>query len=319
MKTYLSIDGGGTKTKYLLTDELGRQLAETTTATTHYLQCGLDGLTANLQSGIQTICQQAKTTEITAAFFAAAGYGDIPDDEEKIATAAKAAFKDVLFGIGNDCENALIGSLAGDPGINIVAGTGSIGLGIDEQGILFRSGGWHHIFGGDEGSAYWLASHFIQEFTKQADDRHKKTYLYQYLRDKYDFKHDSDILVMTIEDWNFEREKIAAMAMDVYQCALAGDEYCLSLYKEAAFELAEVILAIKNTLNFSQPIKLSYSGGVFKAKEFILEPLRDILKNEEFELIEPLLTPHAGGIILAMRLDNQDMTREILDNLSKIN
>ena len=319
MKTYLSIDGGGTKTKYLLTDENGIQLAETTTATTHYLQCGLSGLTDNLQAGLMTICRQANIEDVTAIFFAAAGYGDIPEDEEKIREAAGKAFENIPFGIGNDCENALIGSLAGDPGINIVAGTGSIGLGYDDNGQMFRSGGWHHIFGGDEGSAYWLACQLIKEFTKQSDGRHPRTYLYQYLKDKYHFKHDSDILVMTIEEWNFDREKVAALALDVYECALAGDECCLNIYKEAAKELTEIILAIKDCLSFNLPIKLSYSGGVFKAGKLILDPLRYELKADEFELIEPLLTPHAGGIILALRLDKREITPEILANLTKIN
>ena len=320
MKTYLSIDGGGTKTKYLLSDEKGRQLTEVTFGTTHYLQCGLDGLTANLKQGISQICQQANIEErdIAAAFFAAAGYGDIPEDEEKIRKAAQAAFGDIVFNVGNDCENALIGSLAGQPGINIVAGTGSIGLGFDDEGQLFRSGGWHHIFGGDEGSAYWLACHLIQEFTKQADQRKPKTYLYDYLRQHYQFKNDSDILVLTLEKWNFERETIAALAKDVYHCAQAGDPYCLSLYRQAAGELAEIIRAIKNTLTFSPPIKLSYSGGVFNAGDLILRPLAEQLSGESFELIEPLLTPHAGGIILALRLDHQEVNEEILANLAAI-
>ncbi len=317
MKTYLSIDSGGTKTKYLLCDESGRFLATTTLATAHYLQVGLAGLTANLKTGIQAVCQQANITanDIAAAFFAAAGYGDIPEDEEKITKAAQVAFGSIKFQVGNDCENALIGSLAGQAGINIVAGTGSIGLGFDNEGQLFRSGGWHHIYGGDEGSAYWLACHLIQEFTKQADHRKPKTYLYHYLRDTYQFKHDSDILVMTIEQWNFEREKVATLAKDVYNCAKAGDEYCLDLYKQAANELAEVILAIKNTLTFQKPIKLSYSGGVFQAGDLILAPLAAAL-DDEFTVIEPLLSPEAGGIILALRLDNQEINPTILNNLA---
>ena len=319
MKYFLSIDGGGTKTFYLLCDQQGRSLAGAFLATTHYLQCGLVKLTDNLNEGIASVCRSAKIDpqQITAAFFAAAGYGDIPADEVKIKNAAQQAFGDIPWQIGNDCENALIGSLAGQPGINIVAGTGSIGLGIDETARLFRSGGWHHIYGGDEGSAYWLACRLIQEFTKQADGRKPKTLLYDYLRKTYDFTFDSDILVRCIEEWGFQREKIAAMAVDVYNCALNGDPFCLDLYSLAAAELAEIISAIKTELAFKLPIKVSYSGGVFNSGKLILKPLESLLPKTDYLLCEPLLSPAAGGIILAMRLAGLTPTESILNKLKE--
>ena len=56
---------------------------------------------------------------------------------------------------GNDMVCAWAGSLGGEDGINIVAGTGSIGYG-ERAGASARAGGWGEVFG-DEGSAYWIA------------------------------------------------------------------------------------------------------------------------------------------------------------------
>ena len=43
MKTYLGIDGGGTKTKLILCGQDGKVLAEDTRPTCHYMQVGLSG------------------------------------------------------------------------------------------------------------------------------------------------------------------------------------------------------------------------------------------------------------------------------------
>lgn len=53
---------------------------------------------------------------------------------------------------GNDSQAAWAGSLACQPGVNIVAGTGAIGFGVDANGNMARASGWGP-FCGDEGSA----------------------------------------------------------------------------------------------------------------------------------------------------------------------
>jgi hypothetical protein len=54
----------------------------------------------------------------------------------------------------NDAVCAWAGSLGGEDGITIVAGTSSIGYG-ERKGRAARAGGWGEPFS-DEGSAYWI-------------------------------------------------------------------------------------------------------------------------------------------------------------------
>ncbi|MEI9903464.1 MAG: BadF/BadG/BcrA/BcrD ATPase family protein [Asticcacaulis sp.] len=61
------------------------------------------------------------------------------------------------------------GSLAGADGINIVAGTGSIGYG-ERLGRGARAGGWGEVFS-DEGSAYWIAVQGLAAFARMSDGR----------------------------------------------------------------------------------------------------------------------------------------------------
>lgn len=317
MRYYLSIDGGGTKTKILLTDENGIKLSENLQSTCHYLQCGLDGLTNIIKSGLLECLSTANLaySDITYAFIAAAGYHDIDEDDPLIESAIEKAMNSIPFSVGNDMENAFAGALAMNCGINIVAGTGSIAYGKDSFGNTYRCGGWHHIFGGDEGSAYWFGCQLIREFTRQYDGRDTKTALYYHLKDTYGLTTASDILNLTVIDWDFDRSKVASLSTSVYELAKLGDPHALTFYCMAAKELSDMILATRNSLNFTTTVNVSYTGGVFKSGMYLLDPLSKCLENSNFILCPPILQPDCGGILLAMQYSGQNITPNIIANL----
>src|SRR5579864_6209298 len=75
---------------------------------------------------------------------------------EESETAPRLATRAQRVRVVHDGEIAAAGALGGRPGIVVVAGTGSVALGIDERGRRVRVGGWGFLFG-DEGSAFWIA------------------------------------------------------------------------------------------------------------------------------------------------------------------
>lgn len=322
MKYYLGVDGGGTKTKFIICDEHGMLKAQSIQPTCHYLQCGFDGVSRVMKAGLHECLEISAlhTKDIISAFIACAGYRDIEKDSPFIEEAVRKAYPTIPHVIGNDMENALAGSLAGACGINVIAGTGSIGLGINEKHEMMKSGGWHHIFGGDEGSAYWIACQLIQHFTKQSDGREPKTILYDTVKEEYQFQDDSDILDTCVVKWGFDRTRIAAMSKSVYTLAKQGDLIAIEIFEKAAKELADIYLAIYRHLPFtSECVPVSYSGGVFKSGDFVLNPLKEYLSCEpKLKLVHPVLSPDAGSIILAMQHYGVDISEEIIQNLSMI-
>ena len=182
---------------------------------------------------------------------------------------------------------------------------------------MCRSAGWHHIFGGDEGSAYWIACRLIQHFTKQSDGREPKTALYEAVKTQYHLQEDSDILTTCVVNWNFDRTRVAAMSQTVFTLAKQNDPVAMKIFQEAAKELADIYLAIYRHLPFtSKNIPVSYSGGVFKSGSYILEPLKEYLSIEPtLTLTAPILSPDAGSIILAMQYDNRLIDEKIIQNL----
>lgn len=300
---YIGIDGGGSTTDLFLVNNKGELLNKQILPASNYLVNGFEETKRILNNGVISAIREVgiEFSDIKSMFIAIAGYGDIKSDEERLNIEVKELFNGIDVKIGNDTMNALEGSLAGESGINIIAGTGSIGLGRDDNYNYFRSGGWHHIFGGDEGSGYWLATNLLRHFSRQSDKREEKTFLYDYLKEKYNWKDDSQMLDMILNNFNEDRSKIAGLAPDVSYCASFGDEICIQILKDAARELADIIIAIYNKLEFKSTVKVSYSGGVFKSGKYILEPLKENLKCYDIELVEPILSPGAGAVILAMK------------------
>ncbi|NME43563.1 ATPase [Faecalicoccus pleomorphus] len=298
---FLGVDGGGTKTKFLVCDQEGHILSSSIQSTCHYLQCGFSGITEILNLGVKECCEKAniQPSMITNAFIACAGYGDIPEDSKQIYESVKRACKNMAFQVGNDTDNAIAGSLCGQDGIHVISGTGSIGI-LKENDTYTRCGGWHHIFGGDEGSAYWISCKLIQEFTKQSDGRHKKDSLYQYVKESLHLSKDSDILRLTVEDWNFDRKKVASLSKLVYDLAKSGNSSAQDIFTQAAQELAEIYITLQS-LSKSESTLASYSGGVFNAKEFVLLPLKKILSTHDIRLSDPIFSPDIGSLILSFQ------------------
>lgn len=319
MKYVMSIDGGGTKTKFILATTDGKRVSECTLKTIHYLQIGFDKLEKRINEGIQICTNLANINkeDILSVFLGCPGYGDIKKDTEKLDNSIHNSLKEFKYEVGNDTDNAHAGSLAGKPGINVIAGTGSIGLGINEEGERFISGGWHHIFGGDEGSGYWLSSKLIQEFTQQSDHRKQKTLLYDYLKKELNLQDDTEILDLIINEYKEDRSKIASLSKHLTALANLNDPAAIAIFEEAAFELAKIYIAIAKSLSFNEKIIASYSGGVFKSKEHILKPLKNNLNKAYITLVEPLYEPDIGGVILALKIANIELTQEILSNLSQ--
>ena len=317
MKLFLGVDSGGTKTKFLLVNEFGTKLAESIQLPSHYLQVGYDGLKQVMELGLNDCISQAKVrkADIVQVFASVAGFGDIESDGPIIKEVVKEVFYPINTCVGNDVENAFAGALKNQAGIVIIAGTGSIGLGLDPQGNTYRCGGWHHLFGGDEGSAYWIACKLILEFTCQSDGRSDKTLLYDYMKHKYKLSSDSDILQMVIVDWESDRTKIAGLAHDVYDLAIKGDLIAIDIFTQAAYELSRIIITIKNKLEFKERVLASYQGGVFKSSRFIIEPLTKYLLPFDIELISPYLTPDQGSALLALNYGSIEITENIINNL----
>lgn len=331
MKYYLGIDGGGTKTKFTLATKDMEVINEYMGPPCHYLQCGYEGLTEIIAKGVAEVTAGLESDaaasgsaspfgEAVFAFAGLAGYGDVINDAPKIRTAVKKGLGNMPFEIGNDCENALAGALGERPGINIIAGTGSVGCGINEAGEYERCGGWHHALGGDEGSGYWIGWSLIKEFQRQSDGRDEKTALYGAIRNTLNLHTDDQIVTRVVEEWRLDRAKIASLAPVCRMLFDAGDPHAKAIFRAAAEELAGFAISLYKRLGFGKtgaatsdayngnagdysgnPVPCSGTGGIFKMGDCIIEPFSLMLRSYGMEYAAPLMEPDMGAVLLAIK------------------
>ncbi|MDZ7671588.1 MAG: BadF/BadG/BcrA/BcrD ATPase family protein [Halanaerobiales bacterium] len=310
---YLGIDGGGTKTKFMLIDNQGSILSYLKEDTIDYKRIGKDKFKNRIKRSINQIIKDSiiNLKDIEYSFWGIPCYGDelTKQEEKHIDQIIGDILKNENYKLGNDVEAGWAGSLVCKPGINLVAGTGAIGFGKDSQGNKARASGWGHRIG-DEGSAFWLGEKLLNNFTKQSDGRQEKTLLYTLVREKLSLKNDFEIINLVTSENNFGRKEIANLALILYKAAQNGDKKAIRIYKQAAFELSQVVKTVYSKLEFneSKKVTVTYSGGVFKSGNLILKPLRNYLGELYLELKSPELKPVTGAALYAFFLNDDKIS-----------
>ncbi len=154
---YLGVDGGGTKTAFVLLDRMGTIRATHQSGSAFYPETGMEALRALINEGIRAVLRAAGITRAlssTTPTLACRCTARMNRPRSWIGC-PKARWQRERYPCGNDMVCGWAGSLAGADGINVVAGTGSICYG-EYAGRSARCGGWGELFS-DEGSAYWIA------------------------------------------------------------------------------------------------------------------------------------------------------------------
>nr|WP_300005545.1 BadF/BadG/BcrA/BcrD ATPase family protein [Tissierella sp.] len=311
---FLGVDGGGTKTEFLIIDERGNILSRSIKSTSHYKQTSFSNFKEVLESGVRDVCDHIDLLpqRIDYSFIGIPGFGEIDSDVDKLEAIVEEVLGSKNYKCGNDSEAAWAGSLACNPGINIVAGTGAIGFGVDSRGKIQRASGWGDLCG-DEGSAYWISLKLIEAFTKQSDGRMEKTPLYRIFKEELKIEDDFEILDIVLNKFERRRDKIASLASILFIAAEAGDPMAAEIYKDAAREHFLIIKSLVEKMDFKKDkeIFVSYSGGVFKAKKYVLEPLESLISEYrgDIKLIKPILDPASGAALYALKIYGEDVKR----------
>jgi N-acetylglucosamine kinase-like BadF-type ATPase len=305
---YLGVDGGGTKTEFVCIDAAGSVVARALTGTTYHLQVGLHGAAALITEGVQAICAQLSITpdDFAFVFFGLPAFGEDAIVDPLLEQACGRVLGHARFRCGNDMICGWAGSLACEDGINLVAGTGSIGYG-ERQGQAARVGGWGEVFG-DEGAAYWIAIRGLTAFTKMSDGRLPRGPLHRHIVEKLGLADDLDLCARVMGERGMSREAIAGLAPIVSAAASDGDAVAASILKEAASELASMAHALRRALGFAagEAAALSWSGGVLAAEPIVRGQLERLLSESgDFRLIAPLYPPGLGAALYAAHLSKQ--------------
>jgi N-acetylglucosamine kinase-like BadF-type ATPase len=305
VSTYLGIDGGGSKTAFLLIDDGGRVLGSHTEGPAYYLEIGWDALRAMLARGIEATLAQAALAPaaLNFAFLGLPSYGEDSRLIGALDSAASPLLQSARYRCGSDAVCGWAGALAGEDGINVIAGTGSMTYG-EYQGRAARAGGWGELFS-DEGSAYWIARQGLNLFSRMSDGRIERGPLHEILRRHFALQSDLDLCAAIYDQAQVQRSNLAALAPLVAEAARRGDVHASALFTDAAGELALLVDAVHRQLAVppQATLTVSYSGGLFQQRELLLAPLQARLAAtvDRYRLVAPRLPPAAGAALYAAK------------------
>ena len=286
----LGIDGGGTRTRASIVN--GDQvLAFAENGSIKRLRVGAKAAEEHLRSLLAEVYAKASVTGVRAASAGVAS-STMPGVQEWI-TAVFEDFGVERFEIVGDEVIALDGAFRGGPGILQIAGTGTNCLGRAPDGGRETAGGWSSRLG-DEGSGYWIGLHAVRRALK-AYDRGEPTSILDAVGCAWGTTTLDELV--NLGD-STPGPDFAALAPDIDRLAEEGDAVALGVLNQAASDLVESVLLVRDKLrrkhNISGEVPLAWIGSVIGKSRIVREAFFAGLRSTAPDM--PILTNEVAGI-----------------------
>lgn len=274
MSLILGIDGGGTRTRASLVAG-GKVVAHAEGGSIKRLRVGAKAAEANLRAVLTDAFAQAGVKSVQAACCGVAS-ATLPGTAEWI-TAVLNDFGAEKSEVVGDEVIALDAAFKGGAGILQIAGTGSNTIGRAADGSRESAGGWSSRLG-DEGSGYWIGLHSVRRALK-AHDREQPTQILERVAKLWKT---ADLGELVSLGDSTPGPDFAALAPTINDLAEAGDPVALDVLAEAARDLAEFVLLVRDKLrrkhNIVGEVPVAWTGGVIEKMRLVHEPFFAALK-----------------------------------------
>jgi N-acetylglucosamine kinase-like BadF-type ATPase len=307
---YLGIDGGASKTRCAVGDEIS-QLSAVTGGPSNVTRVGEVRVRESLHQVIREACAVAKIApqQVQRACIGAAGAG-----REGVANAIRRIVAELIPGeihVVGDMPIALTAAFGSGPGVVVIAGTGSFAYGRNRQGRTARAGGWGFAIS-DEGSAHWIGRTAVSALLRAIDlrpvdqeeeDQRAIEALPLFREAKAAWKVASlDEVVRTANS----NPDFAALLPAILATADAGDPLAEYVLAQAGGELARLAGIVARQLFKRDDAKLpaiplALAGGVFRHSRRVSESFCDEIRklDMQFELRPQVVEPVAGALQMA--------------------
>ncbi len=300
MRLYLGIDGGQSSTTALIADETGRVLGVGRGGPCNHVS-GPEGRTkffGAISGCLSEALSQAGLRQDDVTFAAAClGFSGGAADKEAY---SRELIRSAKYRITHDAEIALLGATGGEPGIIVIAGTGSMAFGTNRQDRTARAGGWGYLFG-DEGGGLYLAREALRAAVQFEEGWGQETQLLNALLSRTEAASADELLHRF---YGLPRNQIAALAPLVSEAAALGDSVAAQILKDAASHLARYVEGVhRNLFSKDEVVPVAFVGGVFRSTVLLREFSARISTSIACPVVPPKLSPAAGAVLEALRMD----------------
>lgn len=302
---YLGVDGGQSHTKVAVGDGRGAIVGRGTAGPCNHVRSGEGreklrrAVTEAVSEALEPLDRAFAETRFAAACFGMSGG---PEDKRELLAELLTCER---LEVTTDAAIALWGGTGGQPGVVVIAGTGSMAFGRNASGKTMRAGGWGYLYG-DEGGAFDVTRNALRAALREEEGWGPPTRLRTALLNAAGGGDVNDLLHRFYTD-EFPRQRVAALAPLVDQIAESGDVVAKQVLLEAGRSLADYGAAVRRQLfEPSETVPVVQVGGAFNSR-FVQEGFRAVLEGSSAEIAAPRFDPAAGALLRAYTLAGVDV------------
>jgi N-acetylglucosamine kinase-like BadF-type ATPase len=303
----VGIDGGATRTRYLLADETGKPLGRVE-GEGSLLGAGEDeGVGTRIAQAVETLVRQVGRSlpvdALCAGLAGAAGRREAARSlESRLEREGVARSVRIL----PDAEPAFLDAFGDGAGILLVAGTGSIGLARRGGGALERVGGWGALLG-DEGSGYHLGLAGLRAAVRAVEGRGPGSELVESIPEGLGLGSfgggGGGEALREILIWSEGAGKsgIAALAPMVVAAADRGDVVAESIVMHAVEAITAHAVALRSRVTGDPPPPVALVGGLVEPQGPLRLRVVRSLQLAGFTVLSEEVDPTREAVRIAIR------------------
>jgi glucosamine kinase len=218
----------------------------------------------------------------------------------------------------NDAVVAWAGALVLKPGIVAIGGTGSVVFGMTGAGQQIRDYDFRHYGGLQARYLVLHALHLIVAGMAQSADE-------PFVQEVLDYFAAANVVALAALvaqcdalDYAAFVQQYSGMAPLLTRAALAGSPLAQRACDVSAESTALGIQLVSSQFD-AAPIAVALVGSVIRSRH-IAQRLHDLLSqwaHESYTIVEPLLPPQAGAVLMALDRLGVPITDELINNLRK--
>jgi N-acetylmuramic acid 6-phosphate etherase len=289
----LGVEGGGTKTAWVLVESAGNELRildQGKLPPSNFRLVTLDRL--------RTVFSELPK-QIDRAGVCLAGCG--PEDGPVLSRLCAEIWPTAKIITGNDRDSGLAAALGSGEGIVVNAGSGSSVTGRRGDRIE-KAGGWGHILG-DAGGGYFLVIQALRFILREYDLHRGEVQFAAKILHALSLNN-FDELVRWAQ--TADKMEIAMLAPTVFQAAASGDTLAMEIIESGAQVLSEYTEAVASRLQMLAP-KVVLMGGLFHRDSLYTHAFRRRLKKNlpDARVATAERSPEFGAAWLAAELGDQ--------------
>ena len=270
VKYLLGIDGGGTKTEFLLCDLNKAEIKRLFLGGSNPVNNGIENTFAVLGEGIEQVCDGFDFSEISVfAGIAGAKSGE----NQRLINDFLSRFGFALYDCGSDIDLALEAALKGEDGTAVIMGTGIVAY-ARSGGTLHRAGGRGYMID-KGGSGFHFGSDALNAAFEFIDGRGGSEIIYNLVEKKLG----KSLEACVADIYRSGAAYVASFAPEVFEAFDMGDVTARKIIDRNAYEAAKVINGARKASN-NRSGKIVICGGLCKQKDILEHFLLRYIEGE---------------------------------------